>query len=457
MITYEFLVELTDISLDKKELRKIVSDVRAQNSIFSDKSYLDNLTTPMSIVGRQRESKKLVDYLLSYEKGLVVPLISIYGRSGSGKSTIVQFVCENLDLDFCYANLRKAKTVFGCINLILSEMGHPNLKNAQGINHAFVILEDLIKETLEKSGNSLFVLCLDEFDTLFYDKRGKPSDFVYKLLVLVEKLRTMQKHLCIVTISNKILSEFNLDDRVVSRIGSSEIYFDSYSQNHVLKILRNRAKKSFSETIDDDVIKYCAQISSEEHGDARRAIDLLRTIGEIASLENKKISKQHIDEAIKQLQKNQITTIISGGSYHFRLACAALIRITFLSDEGWHSTSELYKQYQKVITKESRQISYRRFSEMLVELVNSGIAISQTISKGRHGYGSQFKITADPTLIGNSCFSDWWASIVKAKISHEARKKRQDLLSFGKLRSRLPHWSSLLNSKNNNNWDDYVG
>ena len=448
---------LKEIILDKKELRKIVGDSRKQNSIFSNKSFLDNLMVPASIVGREAESKKLVDYLLSYEKGLVVPLVSIYGRSGSGKSTIVQFVCENLDVDFCYANLRKAKTVFGCINLVLSELGRPNLKNAQGINSAFVILENLIKETLEKSGNSLFVLCLDEFDTLFYDKRGKPSDFVYKLLVIVEKLRSMKKHMCIVTISNKILSEFNLDDRVVSRIGSSEIYFDSYSHNDVLKIIRGRAKKSFSKIIDDDVLKYCAKISSEEHGDARRAIDLLRTSGEIAGLENKKISKQHVDEAITQLQKNQITTIISGGSHHFRSACAALVRLTFLTDEDSHSTSELYKQYQKIIPKDSHPISYRRFSEMLVELVNSGIAISQTISKGRRGYGSQFKLTADPELIGNSCFAEWWQDIVKAKNLHESSKKSQNLWSLEKKSSSLSLLSGLLDSKKDDSWNDYVG
>lgn len=395
---------------------------------------------PNSIVGRETESKKLVDYLLSYEKGLVVPLVSIYGRSGSGKSTIVKFVCENLDLDFCYVNFRKAKTVFGCINLILSEMGHPNLKNAQGINSAFLILERLIKETLEKSGNSLFVLCLDEFDTLFYDKRGKPSDFVYKLVVLVEKLRTLKKHMCIITISNKVLSEFNLDDRVISRIGASEIYFDSYSQSDVLKIIRNRAKKSFLKKIDDDVLQHCANISSEEHGDARRAIDLLRTSGEIAGIENKKISKRHIDEAVSQLQKNQITTIISGGSYHFRLACAALSRLTYVNDEGWHSTSDLFKQYQQIISSDTRQISYRRFSEMLVELVNSGIAVSKTESRGRHGYGSQFKLSVDPDLIGNSCFPDWWPSVVESKKRKDdaiRRMKALKSLSFGRRRSRF--------------------
>lgn len=440
--------------MDKTEIRKIVSDVRAQNSLFSDKSYLDNLTTPSSIMGRSIESKKLVNYLLSYEQKLVVPLISVYGRSGSGKSTIVRFVCENLDLDFCYADLRKAKTVFGCINLILSEMGHPNLKSAQGINNAFTILEKLVVEILEKSGNSIFVLCLDEFDTLFYDQRGKPSDFIYKLLILVEKIRTMQKHMCIITISNKILSEFNLDDRIVSRIGSSEIYFDSYSQSDVLKIIRNRAVKSFSDIIDDNVIKYCAQISSEEHGDARRAIDLLRTSGEIASLENKKISKQHVDTAVKQLQKNQITTIISGGFNHFKLACAALTRITFLTDEGWHSTSDLYVQYQKVLSDDKHPISYRRFSEMLIELVNSGIAISQTSSKGRHGYGSQFKLTVDPTLIGTLCFSDWWAGIVKAKVSHEAHKKSQDRLSSLGKRGKF---SNIFGDRGNDRWNEYVG
>ena len=73
--------------MNKRELQKIVSDVRKQNSIFSNKSFLDNLSVPTSIIGRETESRKLVDYLLSYERGLVVPLISVYGRRGSGKST----------------------------------------------------------------------------------------------------------------------------------------------------------------------------------------------------------------------------------------------------------------------------------------------------------------------------------------------------------------------------------
>ena len=90
---------------------------------------------PSEIIGRQNQTQSLVEYLLSYQKGLVVPMVSLYGRSGSGKSSLVRFVCSNLDdVEFFYVNLRKAKTVSGSANLILSEFGEPAVKSASGLN-----------------------------------------------------------------------------------------------------------------------------------------------------------------------------------------------------------------------------------------------------------------------------------------------------------------------------------
>ncbi|KFM20007.1 ORC1-type DNA replication protein [Marine Group I thaumarchaeote SCGC AAA799-P11] len=214
--------------MNKKSLKRRVSDVQKQNSLFSDKSYLDNLSIPSDIIGRESQTRKLVEHLLGFQKGLVVPMVSVYGRSGSGKSSLVKFVCNNLDdTQTCFVDLRKAKTVFGCANLILSELGAPEIKSAVGLNGAIKAIESAVFSQL-KSG--LFVLCLDEFDSLFFDKRGKPSDFIYKLILLIEKLRSKNLHMCIITISNKILSDFDLDDRVLSRIGTSEIFFDSFSR-----------------------------------------------------------------------------------------------------------------------------------------------------------------------------------------------------------------------------------
>lgn len=256
--------------------------------------------------------KELVGFLVTYKQGFVVPFISVYGRSGSGKSTIVKFVCENLDgVSHCFVNLRKARTVFGCANLILAELGEPNLKSAQGINLAVEKIQNAIMSKLIGTKNKLFVLALDEFDVLFYDRRGKPSDFIYKLLVMEEKLREQGHLVSIVAISNNVMSDYEKDDRVRSRIGSSEIFFNAYTKKDVLQILNDRASAAFSKPVDPTVLEYCAEMSSSEHGDARRAIDLLRVAAEIASSKSEAIEKKHVDRAAEQLQKDRISLVLS--------------------------------------------------------------------------------------------------------------------------------------------------
>src|ERR687898_1146446 len=101
-------------SVDKQDLKRISAEVEKENVHFANKTFLDNLTLPSQIIGREKKAKELVRYLLGYKHGLVVPFVSVYGRSGSGKSTIVKFVCENLDDDddgdggisYAFVNLR---------------------------------------------------------------------------------------------------------------------------------------------------------------------------------------------------------------------------------------------------------------------------------------------------------------------------------------------------------------
>ncbi len=171
--------------MDKSELDAIIAKTAEENAVFSNKASLGTLSgiIPESLIGRTSQTEQIVRHLLGYKQGHIVPLISIYGRSGTGKSTLVQYICKNIsDIHLCFANLRKAKTVFGAANLILAELGKPNLKSAQGMNYAIEILEKSIMEIMSQSKKKLFILALDEFDVLFYDKRGNPSDFVYKLV-----------------------------------------------------------------------------------------------------------------------------------------------------------------------------------------------------------------------------------------------------------------------------------
>ncbi|MBI3638990.1 MAG: AAA family ATPase [Thaumarchaeota archaeon] len=441
--------------MNKKEIGSIISKIEQEGSIFAKKASLDSLSFPSKIIGRKDQAESLIRYLLDYKQGYVVPYVSVYGRSGSGKSVVIRFVCDNIDgISFSFVNLRQAKTVFGAANLILAELGVSNLKSAQGINLAVDVIGKEIESVLQKAKKKLFVLVLDELDVIFYDKRGKPSDFIYKLVVLGENLKKKGFLFCIIGISNNVLSEYELDDRVKSRIGSSEIFFGPYSKSDVLDILKDRAGEAFSKKIDANVLEYCAELSSAEHGDARRAIDLLRIAAEIASSGD--LEKQHVDRASDELQKDRISQTLASASYHLRIVCGAIARITFLTGESWHSTSTLYNQYAKIVQNGTKPLSYRRVSDLLTDIENTGLVTSQTSSKGRHGYGSSYKLVVSPEMVGIAISKEWWKGIVKAKLEHDFAVSSKKT----RIGSRSRPLNNLLATMEQNNeltWKKYVG
>lgn len=178
-------MELVLWDMNKKELNNIIAKIEKEEQVFADKSYLSTLSMPEKIIGRQKQTEEILRYLLGFKRGHVVPLISVYGRSGSGKSTIVKFVCKNLtDISYCYVNLRQVRTIFGAANLILEALGGQSIKSPQGFNESINRISQAVISKLEKENKKVIILVLDEIDVLFYDKRGKPSDFFYKLILI---------------------------------------------------------------------------------------------------------------------------------------------------------------------------------------------------------------------------------------------------------------------------------
>ena len=166
----------------------IVSKVERENLIFANKKALDALSFPTKILGREEQTEKIVRFLLGYRYGHVVPFISVYGRSGSGKTTIVKHVCKEFnEAEHEFVNLRRTRTVFGATNLVLASLGLEPMKGS-GNKIPFEKIQDAISIRLEKNKKKLFVLVLDEFDVIFGDPRGRRSDFMYQLLKLDKEL-----------------------------------------------------------------------------------------------------------------------------------------------------------------------------------------------------------------------------------------------------------------------------
>lgn len=414
-----------------QEIQNLILQLEKKDVMFKNKKLLDTLYAPEKIIGREKQKMELVKFLMGYkDQGYVVPFILIYGRSGSGKSVIVKYVCDNLDgISYTIANIRQARTIFGATNVILSGLGQPSVRSAQGMHYAIESIGNAIEAVLQKDGKQCFVLVLDEMDVLFYDQRNRPSDFLYRLVTLEERMRQKGLMLCIIGIMNNGLAESELDDRVRSRIGSSEIFFEPYPENRILDILRERANDAFASPVKSDILDYCAEISSTEHGDARRAIDLLRVAAEIAGEKNEPLSKNHVNIAKEKLQKDRVLSILSNGSYHFRVICLALAQLTYMRRKDWHPTSDIYTCYADLV-KNVKPLGERQVSNILTEIKNFGLVVSSTASHGRGGYGTQFKMTVTPDVMGNGVSPEWWKMVVleeiemqKFRASYRQRKK----------------------------------
>lgn len=343
----------------------------------------------------------------------------VYGRTGSGKSTVVKFVCERLPMTFRMANLRKARTVFGCANLILEELGGEEVKSGQSCSVAAQRITDRI---VTLASQDPLVLVLDEFDALFSDRLGGASDFIYRLLSEQQRLREEGRMFCIIAIAN---SPAELDERVKSRIGSApEINFGAYSKNEVLAILKDRARQAFVEPVDEGVLGYCAAVSSEEFGDARRAIDLLKVAAELAGPAGGRIEAKHVDEASDRLRKDRVEAALAGASYHLTIVCRELVRLTLFSGPAWHSTSRIYDHYVENIVRknEGSRLGYRRVAELLGELWSMGLVESHAESKGRGGFGREYRLAMPPEAFTSS-FEGLQMEVMNAELEHERLMK----------------------------------
>ena len=415
------------VELTRKKIAEIRKKIEKKNSVFAEKRYLDSMVLPSKIIGREAQTEKLLSHIMSLEDGFVVPFVSVYGRSGSGKSTVVKFVCGNLlDLiSFRFVNLRKARTIFGCANLILDNLDGESLSSAQGLNKAVDCIQSQIECILEKDEKKYFVLVLDEYDVIFSDGRENPSDFVYKLLQMEENLREKGLQVCIITISNNALYEYDLDDRVKSRMGSAEIHFTPYSESDIFGILHDRAKKAFKIKLDNDVLNHCAKLASSDHGDARRALDLLRVAGEIC---DGKVKNDDVEKAQKIIQKDRVDEIVANASYHMRCVVGAIISLAIVKEESWSATSNIFKKYTEMVSKDYNPLKYRRISDLLVELENTGILVSRTYSRGRGGYGKEYKLKVDPGVIGPSVSEEFYDSLIQRRTKVDNLKKYQKLM-----------------------------
>jgi len=222
------------------------------------------------------------------------------------------------------------------------------------------------------------------------------------LVRINEELKHSQ--ISILGISNDTTFMENIDMRVKSSLSEEDIFFSPYNAIEMQSILKERSSKAFKENIiEQGLIEKCAAYSAREHGDARKAIELLRVAGEIAErTKSKTISLRHIDEAEEKLEKEKIFDIVKSQPKQFQAVLFSIIsmRSTNIPTNTPTYTGDIYEFYKRLCFKVGlRPLTQRRISDIIREYELMGIINTKTISKGRYGRVREVCLSISPSTI----------------------------------------------------------
>ncbi len=254
--------------------------------LFKNREVLEPSFIPDELPHRNLEIEKIAGITACALNGDVPPNFLCYGMTGTGKTATVRYISQKLAQHcsskppwWVYINCTVVSTPYRILAHIYNTIVGKEIIPSTGLPKD-VILKKLLGLLDQHIKDSICFLVLDEIDILMEKKGG--NEILYNLTRLNESLDHCRTS--VIGISNKLKFTEFLDARVTSNLEEEEpIVFHPYDANQLYDILKLRAEVAFQEgVIDDGVIKLCAGLAAKEHGDARRALQLLRKAGEIA-------------------------------------------------------------------------------------------------------------------------------------------------------------------------------
>ncbi len=373
-----------------------------KKSFFIDKSILLSSYVPGEVLYREEQIQEIANILAPALRLEKPSNLFIFGKTGTGKTLSIKHILNsmgeiaeknNILLKKIYINCKLKKvadTEYRLIAQLIKEFGEEVPTTGLPTDEIYNIFYKLLD--LKKQ---IVLLVLDEIDQLT-KKIG--DDIFYNLTRINSELNNSQ--LCIIGISNNLNFSDNLDPRVKSSLSEEELIFPPYNALQIQDILKRRSEKAFKkEVIQPGVIEKCAAYAARDHGDARRAIDLLRVAGELAERSGSEIVKiEDLDEAEMKIESDKVIDTIINQPKQFQSVLYAILLISPHKKKFF--TGEIYEIYQNICRQTKFNVlTQRRISDILAEFDMLGIINAKIISKGRYGRTREISLSLDENII----------------------------------------------------------
>jgi len=371
--------------------------IRTKSIFKGDRDVLRPSYIPDVLPHREEQINQLASVLVSALEGQRPSNILLFGKTGTGKTATIKYIGKEIErastdlrnVNFLYMNCEVVDTQYGVLqnigNMFIEDFDQRIPFTGWSTERVYNILREKIDEE-----RRVIVIALDEIDKLV-SKSG--DDVLYHLCRINDDLKNAK--VSVIGISNDLKFTEFLDPRVKSSLSEEKMVFPPYNAEQLRDILSQRATLAFDDkALEASVIPLCAALAAQEHGDARRALDLLRVSAEIAERNHMPVvMDSDVVKAKNKIELDCVTEAIRTLPLQSKMILMGVL-LTEERGAGKLTTGDLYETYKELCECTTTTIlTQRRVTDLVSELDMLGLVHARVKSFGRGGRTKEIELS----------------------------------------------------------------
>ena len=399
--------------------------VQKRKQLIKNKKVLQTTYIPEQLPHRKEQIDRIVSIISIALSGEKPSNIIVYGKTGTGKTAVLNYIGKELrkadpvteKCYFLYVNCEVVDTAYGILYNIASQFIKDISKKIPFTGWSFEKLYEELYTEIENL-NRVFVIVLDEVDHMI-TKKG--DAILYYLAKINEHLS--KSKVSLVGISNNMKFLELLEPKARSRLGGESMIFPPYSRDQLEDILEERAAEVFDEgVLEDTVIPVCAAMAAKNEGDARMAIDLLRTAADIAERNGDNvITEAHVKSAKNSMDMNVVEEAIKTLTVQSKCVLLSIVKNTE-SNNRTMITGDVYIVYKDIVDILGiSPLTQRRITDLISELDMMGLINASIRSFGRAGRTKEITLEIPKDIVNRFKDDPLFDPIKNYKVSTQTK------------------------------------